>query len=935
MSLRYGLLYDAPALPVRSVLCALCRLSGATTTMNPIKRLLQSFLRRLPRPAVPGAAGLPPFDRAKAGLMLVTIAALSLMMSVHLRQDRIALHLNDTSTREVRAARSVVYVDTETTARLQQGASQLVRPVYTVDDHAAVSAHRSDEEIFDGIANARGAFAPRTPPRPGMVDQAIAALQSPTGLSRANLRRLLTVPPAVFQKLRDTSLRLVDDAMDREIRDTSDDAKRTQQDVLRRAQEALPAGGDAELVQAITQQAIRPNHLFDRARTRLAQQAASRAVPPTYARLFPGDKIIGPGEIVHQDTLDKLTALGLLDPRQEVTTGVAICVLAGVMVMLVAYYIARMLPALYADTRRLALLSVIVLFSVAGLKVGATLLGLQFSGWQLGYLGMMSVAAAGMLVSVLLDVHLAMLIVALLSIQSGIIMNHEIRFSVMTLLSSLVGIASVAHVRRKTNLLQTTAALALCNVGLVWLLGLLFNDRVRELLTGSAWGAGVAPFATFLFWFGVLALEKPFGILTHTTLLEMSAFDRPLLQRLCAVAPGTYAHSIMVGTLAEAGAQAVGAEALLCRVAGYYHDIGKMNRPDFFIENQRADNVHGRLSPSLSALIITAHVRDGVEMAKQERLPDEIRDIIAQHHGTTLISYFYRQALADNGCGECVPPGMEERFRYPGPKPQTRESAIVMLADSVEAAARCVDKPNQEKLEALIGGIVRGKIEDGQLDQCPLTFADVKTISDAFLHVLRAMMHGRIDYPKDAPRTATGKPMEVSRADLRPEAPALQIPGGAGSVPVENVLSLSDDRGISQATGETILRGEPFSPAAFSPMAFCPTPFEAVLSSEAGVMLGAASQRDMGEASSQERDGDLRGLDAGGFDSANSDQARPGAQAYGLPPRNADTLEVSLERQFTQRSDAARPNGDAEAGRAPSAANPKSRARRGKRSADR
>ena len=189
------------------------------------------------------------------------------------------------------------------------------------------------------------------------------------------------------------------------------------------------------------------------------------------------------GDVARQDTLDKLTALGLLDPRQELTTGVAICILAAVMVLVVSFYISRLLPALYSDTRRLALLSVIVLISVVGLKVGATLLGLQFAGWQLGYLGMMSVTAAGMLVSVLLDMHLAMLIVALLAIQSGMIMNHEIRFSVMTLLSGLVGIASVSHVRHKSNLLATTAALALSNVGLVWLLGLLFNDNFRELLT--------------------------------------------------------------------------------------------------------------------------------------------------------------------------------------------------------------------------------------------------------------------------------------------------------------------------------------------------------------------------------------------------------------------------------------------------------------------
>jgi putative nucleotidyltransferase with HDIG domain len=445
------------------------------------------------------------------------------------------------------------------------------------------------------------------------------------------------------------------------------------------------------------------------------------------------------------------------------------------MVILVAFKIYRTMPHLWADTRRLALLSLIVLLSVFGLKIGATMLGVQFSSGQLGYLGMSSVAAAGMLVCVLLDVHLAVLIAALLSVQSGLIMNHEIRFTVMTLMGSLVGISCVDKLRRQSNLPQIALVLSATNLGMVLLLGLLMNDSRQELLTGSGWAIGSAVLAIFLFWMGVLLLEKPFGILTHTTLLELSQFDNPLLQQLCAVAPGTYAHSIMVGTLSEAGANAIGANGLLCRVGGYYHDIGKMKRPDFFVENQRKENVHGRLSPSLSALIITAHVRDGLDLAKEHRLPQEIKDIIAQHHGTTLIRYFYHQALMDCGGAEEAPAGLEERFRYPGPLPQNREAAVVMLADTIEAATRTLDKPSPERLEAMIQSLVHDKLDDGQLNECDLTFRDIKNITDAFMHVLRAMMHERIDYPQ-MPNNATGTPMEVLRDDLRPEPVAGQLP---------------------------------------------------------------------------------------------------------------------------------------------------------------
>ena len=717
------------------------------------------------------ATGRFAFDLPKAGLLAFTIAALSLLMSAHFWPDRVSLRLGDTSSREIRAARSVIYVNNAQTTRLQDAAALGIPPSYDTDAQAQSAAQKFARDLFDRLEAARAAKRPKSAGRLQYAAQ--IAPQFAAVLTTSQITRLLSLSINPFQQVRAASFALVADAMKGAIRDRNEDQRpardlrHVRQDIDEAARDALSNEEDAAIAAVIAKQAVRPNTLLDAARTQAAQEAARRAVAPVSERITMGDPIIKAGETVTREHLDKFRALGLLDPRAEWTAVFAVCALAASMALLVAVAIRRAHPKLYADTRRLTLLSVIVLLSVFGLKLGGTMLGLQFSGGQLGYLGMMSVAAAGMLVCVLLDTHLAVLIIALLAALSGLIMNHEIRFTVMTLMSSLVGIASVASARRKVNLLGTLGVLAAANVGLVLLLGLLLGDTMRELLTGAAWGAASAAFATFLFWFGVLALEKPFGILTHATLLELSAFDRPLLQQLCATAPGTYAHSMMVGTLAEAGATAVGANALLARVGGYYHDIGKMKRPDFFVENQRRENVHGRLSPSLSALIITAHVRDGIEMAKENRLPDEIRDIIAQHHGTTLIRYFYHQALADCNGPDGIPPGLEASFRYPGPKPQHREAAIVMLADSIEAAARCLDSPTQERLQAQIDTIVRDKIEDGQLDECRLTFLDVKRISDAFLHVLLAMNHGRINYPAPV-ANATGRPMEVSRPDLQP-----------------------------------------------------------------------------------------------------------------------------------------------------------------------
>jgi hypothetical protein len=395
-----------------------------------------------------------------------------------------------------------------------------------------------------------------------------------------------------------------------------------------------------------------------------------------------------------------------------------------------------------------------------------------------------------MLVSALLDVSLGVLITSLLAVQSGLIMNHEIRFAVMSLVSGLVGIHTMTGRRQRMQLPRATLAIAATNVAMVWVLGGLLGDTLREVLTGTIWAGASAAFAIPLFWFGLAVLEKPFGILTEVWLLELSASEHPLLRELCLTAPGTYAHSIMVGNLAEGAAEAIGANALFCRVASYYHDVGKIRRPHCFVENQRAGNIHDRLNPSLSALVIAAHVRDGLELAEEHRLPPQIRDVIREHHGTGLIRYFYHQALIESG-GAPSDPVLEQHFRYDGPRPRTRESGIIMLSDCVEAAARCLNHPSPGGIHSLVAGIIRDKLADGQLDDCDLTLRDLHTVEEAFARILSAMLHARVDYP-DLTQGAGGTEAEavvtceVAHAGPDPQqfeqAPPDQpdAPGGSG-----------------------------------------------------------------------------------------------------------------------------------------------------------
>ena len=240
-------------------------------------------------------------------------------------------------------------------------------------------------------------------------------------------------------------------------------------------------------------------------------------------------------------------------------------------------------------------------------------------------------------------------------------------------------------------------------------------------------------------------LEHAFNITTPIKLLELGQPNHPLLQRLLLEAPGTYHHSMIIGNLAEAAADVIGADPVTVRVSAYYHDIGKIKRPYFFAENQfGAENPHDKISPSLSTLIVTSHVKDGLEICREYKLPKVISDVVAQHHGTMLVSFFYKRA-SEAEHGECA---VEADFRYEGPKPQTKEAALIMIADSCEAAVRSISKPNANRIEAMIKKLIRERLNEGQFDECNLTLRELTQVGDVYTRVLSSMFHTRIEYPE-------------------------------------------------------------------------------------------------------------------------------------------------------------------------------------------
>jgi putative nucleotidyltransferase with HDIG domain len=322
----------------------------------------------------------------------------------------------------------------------------------------------------------------------------------------------------------------------------------------------------------------------------------------------------------------------------------------------------------------------------------------------------------------------------------------------------LTGAFLLNDVRSRSRLIEVGGATALAMIFASAAAGLLDLEAPGFILRNALY-SGAAGLGVGFIVLGILPfVERAFRITTSMTLLELADVSQPLLRRLAMEAPGTYSHSLQVATLAEAAAEAIGANSLLCRVGSYYHDVGKINKADYFVENQTdGENRHINLTPNVSFLIITGHVKDGVELAREYNLPTSIVPFIQQHHGTTLVEYFYRQACAQQTQRQPGGPAVaDHEYRYPGPRPRTREVAIVMLADAVESATRCMKEPTAGRVEDLVHDLALRRLLDHQFDECDLTMRELNAIERAMAKTLLSLYHGRIAYPSTAGLTSAG-----------------------------------------------------------------------------------------------------------------------------------------------------------------------------------
>ncbi len=420
-----------------------------------------------------------------------------------------------------------------------------------------------------------------------------------------------------------------------------------------------------------------------------------------------------------------------------------------VLVILYLFYrdIKRYRSSLAADTNKIFLLALLLVTTIIVsqfLKYFFSLVSdkLPLDTLTVGFI--LPASFGAMLVCLLFDFHLALGFSFVVSILLGILFHGDPFMPIYFFLGSIVASLSLIHCKKRTAVLRAGALTGLVNVVTVLAIDLYLGDLFTRAISDMSAAFFSGLLAAMIVSVTLPFFEAMFDIATDIKLLELLDPNQPLLKELVYKSPGTYHHSIVIGNLAEAAAEAIGENALLARVGAYYHDVGKIRKPEYFIENQRqSENKHDRLAPSMSSLIIVSHVKDGVELARELKLPSVVVDIIQQHHGTSMVSYFYQKARELQPMVKIA----EDDYRYPGPRPRTKVAAIVMLSDSVEAASRTLDDPTPERIQALVNSVITRIFLDDQLGICDLTLKDLRDISRTFNLVLTGIFHQRIDYP--------------------------------------------------------------------------------------------------------------------------------------------------------------------------------------------
>ncbi len=651
----------------------------------------------------------------------------TIILSSDFVSDKVSLEVGQVSDRDVIAPRTAAYVDVIKTKKFEDEVLASVVNVYDLDVTAIAKAEESIGVIFSEAKQVVGNKELVS------ADQKKEKLQQglPLALPNNVLDELVQLDAASMANAEEQSKSILRKFFQRGIRDDDLDVARkhivieTEEMGLDKRVESVIAG--------IGQALLKPNFILNVRETDKRKQSAINSMEPVRETVRKGQIMVRRGDIVTPEQIHVVEELGLSKGRVNEMRifGLAIFVIA-VMIIILGYMYRFAYP-IYTNDLYLVLLGLITLVTLLLGKAAH-----YYSDFSA------PIAAGALLVPILIDARLGVVISIALALLFGIIAEYDLRAVSTVLIASLIGVYSVSKMAHGYSLTKTGIIIAGVNFVVIGATGFIEQLNSAQILMQGVQGI-VSGIAASVITTGLLPyLENAFNITTPLKLLDLAQPNHPLLQRLLLDAPGTYHHSVLVGNLAETAAGYIDADPVTVRVGAYYHDIGKIKRPYFFVENQAGnENPHDKIAPSLSTLIVTSHIKDGVDLCREYKLPQIIIDIVQQHHGTMLVSYFYKRAT-ENEHSECI---IEADFRYEGPRPQSKEAALIMLADACEAAVRSIGKPNKNRIEATVRKIIRERLHDGQLDECNLTLKDLNVIGDVFIRVLSSMFHTRIEYP--------------------------------------------------------------------------------------------------------------------------------------------------------------------------------------------
>ena len=698
------------------------------------------------------------FGTKTAQTVLVVIAGVIVLcglMTVAIAPKRYNLRVGDISHTTITATKDVV--DEVSTARQREEAASKVEPSYVFNETVTTDVLLNLETVLKQVNTVqqygRNILLQQHPDDP-LAQQSYQFKEAELSYAQGQLTQLTlagyqlqTLLHASDQQMLDMTSDLtaaVENTMNTTIREGY------VSETIQYLQQIVGYKTDIDLLQnvvtPILRKVMQPNMLIDQTATEALRQEARDAVEPVIYKQ--GQNIVLARERVTINQLEMLRSLGLLD-NDDVDVMmyvsaialvlVAIAVLVMVLVMFTPETLQRPSRMLIIMLGMCLTLGICILAKLVNVYLMPTLLA-----------ALMLTSLLGARVGLAAGLSMTVIIGTLATGSESTFSAQTVNIIMTTLIS---GIAAIMIVRRKPNrqqILLCGIITAVVNAALILLVGFMTNTSLHDVAADAIWSGAAAAGAAILTIALDPLIEAMFNLASPSKLMELSNPNHPLLRRLLIEASGTYHHSIIVANLAEAAAESVDANQLLARAGAYFHDIGKLKRPLYFKENQIGDNPHEHTNPYVSAAIVTAHTRDGLVLAQQYRLPQEIQNIIVEHHGDTPVMYFYHKASQQANDG-----GVDiADFRYDGKRPQTKESAIIMLADTVEAAVRSMSNPTPKAIEDFIHKLVQGKLDDGQLSEAPLTLLDVERICQAFTTVLKGVFHERIEYPSISPAAA-------------------------------------------------------------------------------------------------------------------------------------------------------------------------------------